>query len=261
MFVDMNQVPWRSRAEIHNAADDLLCGWKEFCGEEIAPPIPVEAIAEKYLGITIEYDDLGEILGIPDALGATWVKEKRMVVNSGLLEGVEGRIGFTCGHEIGHWFLHRNYLVDRSAQTHGSLGRNEAAVICRISNTKARGEWQADYFSACLLMPEAEVRQAYQKAFGVEPLVIYNEKSCFPRHNPIVLDPSLDTAKEIAERVVGEGNFTNVSKEAMCYRLEELGILINQTGKSLFETFRVRRGIHSSSGKGKENNRPRFPGQ
>lgn len=89
-------------------------------------------------------------------------------------------------------------------------------------------------------MPQEEVENAYKRAFGSQPLLIYNEKSCFRRNNPVVIDPALDTAKEIAQKVIREGNFTNVSKEAMCYRLNEVGLLINLAGKSLMEQFVIK---------------------
>lgn len=237
MMVDMGKVSWLSKAQISQETDKLLNQWVFFTRQEIKPPIPVEAIAEKYLEFTLEYDNLDEILGIPDVLGATWVEEKRMVINTSLLDGVEGRLTFTCSHEIGHWILHRKYLFDQFTRS-GRSCNNELTVVCRLSTSKLRGEWQADYFSSCLLMPQEEVKKAYKRAFGTAPIFIYNEKSCFGRNNPVVIDPALDTAKEIAHKVIIEGNFTNVSKEAMCYRLEELGLLVNCAGKSLAGHFR-----------------------
>ncbi len=233
MMVDMSRVSWLTKDQICQETDELLNQWASFTGKEVEPPIPVESIAEKYLEFTLEYDDLEEILGIPDVLGATWVKEKRMVINSSLLDGVEGRITFTCSHEIGHWILHRKYLFDQFMRLHRLGEGDDPAVICRMSASKLRGEWQADYFSSCLLMPRDKVENAYTRAFGAEPISICNEKSCFGRNNPFALDPALDTVKEIAQRVISEGHFTNVSREAMCYRLHDLGLLINLTGKPL----------------------------
>ncbi len=238
-MVDMGKVSWLTKFQISQETDELLNQWEIFTGQEVKPPIPIEAIAEKYLGITIEYDDLDKILEIPDVLGATWVEEKRMVINSPLLDGVEGRITFTCGHEIGHWILHRKYLFDQFMRFHRLGDSNQPTVVCRLSTSKLRGEWQADYFSSCLLIPQEEVKNAYNRAFGTAPIFIYNEKSCFGRNNPVVIDPALDTAKEIAQKVIIEGNFINVSKEAMCYRLNDLGLLINLTGKSLAGQFKA----------------------
>lgn len=243
MMVDMSNVSFLSKAEIQQKASELLDQWGAFTGKEIEPPIPVEAIAEKYLEFTLEYDNLDEMLGLPGVLGATWAKEKRMVINHSLLEGVEGRIAFTCGHEVGHWILHRKYLFDQEIGFCRFGFQADPIIVCRIATSKLRGEWQADYFSACLLMPEEEVVKAYQKVFGQAPLMIFNEKSCFGRNHPVdfVFDPALDTIKEIAQKVIHEGKFTNVSKEAMCYRLNDLGLIINLTGKPLVGQLKAKR--------------------
>ncbi len=225
----MEKVPWLEKGEIAREAEALLDRWADFSGQKSTPPIPVEAIVEKYLGITLEYDDLAEILGIPDVLGATWVEEKRMIIQESLSAGEESRIGFTCGHEIGHWILHRKYLKGIN---------HPPTIVCRVSNAKSREEWQADYFSACLIMPSKEVQKAFHRAFGPQPLIMDNEKSCFGRNQTFLLDPSLETAKGLAQRVIEAGNFSNASREAMCYRLEELGLLINRTSKSLWNYFR-----------------------
>jgi Zn-dependent peptidase ImmA (M78 family) len=238
MMVDMGKVSWLTKVQISHETNELLNQWENFIGQEVKPPIPVEAIAEKYLEFTLEYDNLEEILGISDVLGATWAEEKRMVINNSLLDGVEGRITFTCGHEIGHWILHQKYLFGQFKRLRRLHNNDQATIVCRLSTSKLRGEWQADYFSSCLLMPQEEVENAHKRAFGITPICIYNEKSCFGRNKP-VLDAALDTAKEIAQKVISEGNFTNVSKEAMCYRLNELGLLINLAGKSLMEQFKA----------------------
>ncbi len=238
-MVDMSKVSWLTKDQISKETDELLNQWAIFTEQEVKPPIPVEAIAEKYLEFTLEYENLDEILGIPDVLGATWAEGKRIIISTSLLDGAEGRITFTCAHEIGHWILHRRYLFDQFTRLYESGDSEQPNVVCRLSASKLRGEWQADYFGSCLLMPEEEVENAYKRSLGTTPIFIYNEKSCFGRNNPLVIDPALDTAKEIAQKVIVEGKFSNVSKEAMCYRLNELGLLINMTGKSLAGQFKV----------------------
>ncbi len=237
-MLDMNKVPWLTPSEICHEAGRLLDQWSTFIGQKAKPPIPVESIAENYLGITVEYDDLQEILGISDVLGATWVESKTMVINCSLVDGAEGRVTFTCGHEIGHWILHRKYLFQHFSRKEPLRVHPSPTVVCRKSTSKLRGEWQADYFAACLLMPSIEVQDAFEGAFGSEPLALYNKKSCFGRRNSIVLDPALDTVKEIAQRIIDCGNFMNVSKESMGYRLVELGLLVNLTGETLPNYFK-----------------------
>ena len=238
MILDMNKVPWLTRLEISQETNHLLDRWSTFIGQKAKPPIPVEAIAENYLGIAVEYDDLEEILGISDVLGATWVESKTMVINSCLMEGAEGRISFTCSNEIGHWVLHRKYFFEHFSRKNPPRVDPSPAIVCRISTSKLRGEWQADYFGACLLMPSIEVQEGFERVFGREPLALYNKKSCFGSRNSIALDPALDTVKEIAARVIDRGDFTNVSRESMGYRLIELGLFVNFTGEALPSYFK-----------------------
>ena len=108
---------------------------------------------------------LTEFLGIPGVLGATWVKEKKMAINSCLLDGGEGRLAFTCGHEIGHWIFHPNYFFEQFSRLGRRADDDSPAIICRTSLSKQRGEWQADHFSGALIMPGVEVEDAYTKRF------------------------------------------------------------------------------------------------
>lgn len=225
MIVSMAKVPWLERTEIEWRAECLLRDYGEFTAYAIVPPIPVEAIIERFLGIHLEYDDLERILGSSGVLGATWVNEKKMKIHSAVADGLEGRHAFTCAHEVGHWILHKE-LLDIHSPYLRTKAPQEPTIICRKRDAKMRGEWQADYFAACLLMPEETVRDSFSLCFGSAPLVMHNRKSCFGR-GAMVLDPSLETAREIACRVINAGRFSNVSREAMWYRLEELGLLVN----------------------------------
>jgi Zn-dependent peptidase ImmA (M78 family) len=214
------------RSSITFEAEKLRKGYESFTGKRLLIPVPVEAIIEKYLGIHLSYDDLDEILGKADVLGATWVEEKKMIINSNLLEGAEGRQAFTLGHEAGHWMLHKDFLT--SCFRRGDSG---PTIVCRKRDSKIRAEWQADYFAACLLMPEEEVTRAFETCYGPDPLVMVNRKSFLgplAKMSHPAIDPALDTAKGIAREVIEAGGFSNCSKEAMRYRLEDLGLLINK---------------------------------
>ena len=77
-------------------------------GYRVKPPIPVEEIIERVLGLKLLYEDLGKIFGSNDVLGATYVESGIIRINERLFEhSSEGRLVFTCAHEVGHWVLHR----------------------------------------------------------------------------------------------------------------------------------------------------------
>jgi len=229
-MLDMDKVPWLTKEELQTRAEQLLSDYELFAERPIDPPVPVEHIIERYLGFTLEYDNLKQALCLNDILGATFLREKRIVIDEEVAEQNTGRLCFTCGHEIAHVVLHSRLFNDiqRHSPQNGTLGD----ILCREVSSKKRGEWQADYFSACLLMPEDKVLSAYTAAFGGSPVVFYNKKRClrnsvFP--GVVAFDPALDNIKECALIVMEAGNFTNVSKEAMSIRLQALNLFIDNT--------------------------------
>ena len=225
---DMESVRWMPKEEITFVASNLLERYEDFVGERVTPPIPVEHIVERLLKINLEYDDLKSRLNLPDILGATWIKHKRIVIDQSLLDKRQrGRMFFTMAHEVGHWCLHRKSFL-------GPAARRASApeIVCRKSSAKAPGEWQADYFAAVLLMPEIPVRAAFTQVFGFKPLIVYNHKSLAPTLL-FEVDIAWEHAGEVARVVIEEGGFTNVSKTAMRIRLQELRLLVNHTPERL----------------------------
>jgi len=69
-----------------------------------------------------------------------------------------GRARFTFAHEIGHYFIdeHRNELINNTLY---HLSKSE------YKNTDSLIEKEADYFAACLLMPEEHFRISCSKPF------------------------------------------------------------------------------------------------
>lgn len=218
------KVPWLSKDRIAYMASEITGNYAAMAGYRISPPIPVEDIIERYLGLRLSYDDLEEKLGVKDVLGATYVKSRLICINEKLFElSSEGRLVFTCAHEVGHWVLHRQYV-----DVQGRLGSKNEAIVCRLKDVKEPIEWQADCFAACLLIPEEEIREAFQKVCGQEPLVLDNVRGALGRGSRYG-EPCIEHWPFIAAAMCEAGGFSNVSKQAMVIRLQELGLLINLT--------------------------------
>jgi hypothetical protein len=217
------RVPPLNRSQIEDAASDLILGYEISTGRPACPPIPVEDIIERYLDLRLGFVDFHETVGSSDILGATYLEERLICANESLLrKGSEGRLNFTFAHEAGHWVLHRKLVVSVPKD---ALGRT--AILCRSGDARKPIEWQADYFAACLLMPARFVLPAFETSFGTKPLVLVNVESHFS--GPCYVEPCVCNWPHIAQAVSKAGRFDNVSKQAVIIRLQELGLVVNET--------------------------------
>jgi Zn-dependent peptidase ImmA (M78 family) len=110
-----------------------------FGGKEL--PVPVQAIAEDLLGLSIHERELDSISGL------LYPEERLIYVNA---SDVPARKRFTLAHELGHWVCQCRE------------GRGER-VMCRAEDVSPNAdrslEREANVFAAELLMPEPAVRQ------------------------------------------------------------------------------------------------------
>lgn len=220
------KAPWLPKDVIANKAANVIAAYEAQEGVSVIPPIPVEMIAERGLGLQLSFEDLRGKLDLNDVLGATYVKSRRISIDKSLLED-EPRLNFTCAHEIGHWELHR-HLVQKAARS-GNRYAGQDTIFCRIRDAKQPIEWQSDFFAACLLMPEEEVIEAWDLTYGFEPLLLHNVRKSFTS-GPKCFDPCAENWHLIASAVREAGGFSNCSKQAMIVRLQELGLVKNLSG-------------------------------
>ena len=164
----------------------------------IAPkdaPIPVERIAEHYLGYEIDilanqlYED-------PNLLGGIVFEQQVIQVNQAI-EDHDGRYNFTIAHEIGHHVLHRDIYLEK---------QNTITLIdmCREQGSKPKAEAQADRFAGAILMPKALVEAAIEKTGLAKKLKRIR---------------SVYSVIKMLDQIIVEGAFTNVSKTAVLNRL------------------------------------------
>ena len=155
------KVPFRTHTELDHMAAELLRKYSAWKGSPTRPPIDVEEIVEGLLDLDFEVEDLREILGMPDVLGATWLEDRLIRVDQSL-EGKEGRFAFTVAHEVGHWVLHGPIIeMEKVTLPLFAAKPDEApkpAIVCRSGAYRQPAEWQADQFAARILMPATDVR-------------------------------------------------------------------------------------------------------
>lgn len=140
-------------------------------GEPVA--VPIEDIALS-LGLCIEYQRIrknGAILGelvYDDGLIAVYdadmkrydliqVKGSTIILDESLLRrGSEGRLRFSCAHEVGHWLRHKEIYA----------GTGQAAAFGNPKKSSEENpivERQANLLATSLLMPKSQVKKAFYR--------------------------------------------------------------------------------------------------
>ena len=239
------KVRYLSEDEIEKEAELLLAEYAETTGAPFKLPVPVEEITTYHLALRLGFGDLHETLGIPmlrdqpDVLGAIWVDMEAILIDLSLdpksNPAMTGRYRFSVAHEVGHWRLHRSYVAKDASQASLFDGSAEPTVICRSSQAKEPIEWQADFFSSCLLMPRRRVHDEWRECLGrtrslllsdLRPngrVMMRAQTKIYEQSETGAVDDALfeDVAKPIARRF-------GVSAPAMRIRLEKLGLLLRQ---------------------------------
>jgi hypothetical protein len=219
------RVSFLPKEKIEATARNLIGRYHDRFGPEGHLPVPVEEILESYLGLDLEFGDLKEQLGVPDVLGATWVNERRVVIDQSLdpteNPRQEGRYRFTIAHELGHWELHRHLFEEISGQ--GMLFHDDPlpSIVCRTRSKKEPIEWQADAFAGYLLMPKEAVFDAWESLHGTrEPYLAVEEANALSARWGLSEDeqPTVQVSRDLAD-------IFQVSGQAMQIRLIGLGLI------------------------------------
>lgn len=183
--------PVLSKAEIERHAEDYLARYEHDTRMyDLHTPMatPIEEIVEDYCRIRLLYKDFWDESTLGATAFADGVIEVRqdgrysqyaahageMIISSKLSddETKEGRYRYTLGHELGHVSYHREKYEERCDSSlsfdFGEISNSttkKTMTACRGENiemawdtcTNDWEEWQADYFSACILMPRVSV--------------------------------------------------------------------------------------------------------
>jgi len=232
-------VDYLPKPRIEAAAMQLLGQYGQKFDEITAPPVPIDEIIECHLDLTFDFGDLVQKFGSEDVLGASWLDDKRVMIDESLDPDAhpekEGRYRFTVAHEIGHWILHVPKILAEKRQLSLFGDKDDGpSIVCRANQGKKdKAEWQADFFAGHLLMPTEFVRSAWQAFTGnTAPENVADEiqelrEAYLMKEDEH--DPSCDASKAMAK-------LFNVSAQAMQIRLQDIGLLKTKHGpKGFFE--------------------------
>lgn len=231
------KVNYMPRERIESEAMKTICDYGRKFGVIARPPIPAEEILESLLGLTLGFDNLPEILNTPGILGATWVLDRKVLIDETLDPEVypwkEGRFRFTVAHEIGHWQLHSYLYLSKEKQLQLFDTNDKPSIVCRAKDRKEPMEWQADTFAGYLLMPEEMVRTAWLEKYGkIETYMAEKEIGIMSDKLGLGEDndrPTVEIAREIATDF-------KVSGQAMQIRLIGMGLIqVKDQSPSIFD--------------------------
>ncbi|MGI5865810.1 MAG: hypothetical protein ACOX6T_27655, partial [Myxococcales bacterium] len=78
------KVPYLADVKLESAATELLRKYAKWKGTPPRPPIPIDDIVEGLLGLSLSIGDLRARLGKDDVLGATWLEDGHVMIDSSL---------------------------------------------------------------------------------------------------------------------------------------------------------------------------------
>ena len=202
--------PYLKNSNIEKESKALLNDYCKSTNMTVKAPVPVFDIIE-YLGYDINFTKEG-IYQNKNILGGLRIADKMVDINENISDH-EGRVHFTAAHETGHIVLHAPLYIEqqKTGQLEIDMCRSDAGFD---GDKKEPEEFQADKFAAYLLMPTALVKKAFYK-FYKKPINVRRKslmQFLFPK-------PAFVKGYRIAEKVIENGKFDNVSKMAMLNRL------------------------------------------
>lgn len=136
------------------------------------------------------------------------------------------RFPFIFGHELGHYFLHKNLKANQ--EVYNSFQDSEYSIILdrhELKNTKHWIEWQANKFSALLFLPKEQF---------VKHLMGFRKSIGISKYQHIYLDKQPINQKDFYETLKYLSEHFGVSKTAVRYRIEELELITYAEGQSDF---------------------------
>lgn len=148
-------------------------------------------------------------------LGQYIPSEEKILINESLLD--TNKYNFVFFHEVSHYFLHKNILVNKNVYdlfSDAEFDFIENKYI--LDNPKNWIEWQANYLASCLALPQDDL--IYQ-------VVKWQTNKDIRNRGTIYLDKqkvNRDDFRAISEYL---SNYFEISKTVIKYRLLDLKIL------------------------------------
>lgn len=205
---------WAARGQLRSGINPLDLLDPAF----IAKVLGLQFVIEESLGSYSERGVQFEVAGILDR------KARRVLVSRKFGRAV---MRFTAAHEIAHFLLHPNEVMHR-----------DRPMDAPDPQPRSKIEAEAEYFAACLLMPENLLKTDFSAAFGTQRLEFHEDVAFALRVRNLQKALSPNESTHLRERLVarttvfGDKTFERsladrygVSVSAMAHRLNELKLV------------------------------------
>ncbi len=238
MLITNMKAPFLTDKQIEWQAQSLLKSYQVSYEKISEPPVPIEDIMVRYLGLRLEIDDFtrnkyfGEIGA--QILGYIDIRNKAIFINEQLdplmnPAAHEGRFYFTLAHECGHFCLHQDLFEEFALQGGFFEDTKELrpAILCRHPDDEVAMrpfiQQQADKFAAALLMPQPLVSAAWIQQFGSD--MPKTEQALVEQSTSLLY--SLDYRQGLQEAIRPLAQRFKVSITAMRIRLQAMGLIVD----------------------------------
>lgn len=148
--------------EINNLAESLAATYNP----EKLTPFPYENITQDKTDLTITFLDLQDATVSGVILYEDTEKKFDILINTAKNPN---RQHFTLGHELGHYFLHKDTLKAEKGFVDGEKSLDNRNILYRLDNAKQDLlETDANHFAASLIMPTALLEEAWDVMHDIE---------------------------------------------------------------------------------------------
>lgn len=166
----------------------------------------------KTYNITISYHENNDLLGFYD------IEENSISLNI-ILKNTKRELFVLC-HEFGHFKLHQNLIIDqltyntfKESEYNFKIGKHS------LTNPKHWIEWQANYFSANLILPKVSLLANLYK----------NQNRLNIRKGTLYLDDQNENYKNYQTILFRLSEYFNVTRPNILYQLKEINQFENRS--------------------------------
>lgn len=174
-------------------------------------------VLERDYNLSFDFENKLPIINGKQILGCYDVYHQKISIDNSIVN--TNRFAFILGHELGHFFLHKNLKLNQEIYNNfkdSEYDFSENKYL--LENDKHWIEWQANKFSSSFLLPANLFRLH---------LAIIRRKLEIPKYlEPVYLDNQPVNKKDYFDILEYLSRYFMMSKISILYRLEDLDLIV-----------------------------------